>query len=193
MDDAPRAPLYSDVVRILVAGFEPWGSHRRNPSGEVARAMGGHVLPVRYDRAERAFLGILRRTRPAAVVLLGLAEGRKRISLEAVALNVDHCENGAWRRWRRPIARGPFVLSARLPLDRLHRRLRAAGIPVSISYHAGTFSCNHVFYLALSRTKVPCGFVHLPPERAMGLKTQRRAVELILQELRKQLSSRPRR
>lgn len=170
-------------MKILVTGFEPWGAVRRNPSGEIARALGGYVLPVRYDRAARALLGLLRRVRPEGILLLGLAERRDRIALEAVALNVDHCDEGPWRRWRRPIGKGPFVLPSRLPLDRLYRRLRRARVPVAVSYHAGTFSCNHVFYLALSRTRVPCGFVHVPPVRAVPLETQLRAVRLILQDM----------
>lgn len=157
---------------------------RRNPSGEVARALGGAVLPVRYDRAERAFRKMLRERRPEALVLLGLAPGRLRISLEAVALNVDHHEGPRWRRWRRPIRPGgPLVLEARAPLDRLIRRLRTARVPVTLSYHAGTFTCNHIYYLALAETKGPCLFVHLPPDRRVPLRTQLRAARVVAWEL----------
>ncbi len=167
-----------------MTGFEPWGRERRNPSGEVARALGGRVLPVPYDRAGRALLELVRATRPRAIVMLGLAPGRKKIGLEAVAMNVDHCEERPWRRWRRPIVRGgPFTLETRLPIGAIHRRLRRARIPAAISYHAGTFACNHVFYLALAKTRVPCGFVHVPPVRAIPLRRQIRAVEILLGEL----------
>ena len=171
-------------MNVLVAGFEPWGSETRNPSALVARRLKGHVLPVHWSRATRRLASLLTREKPKAVLLLGLASARKRIELEAVALNVDHCEDAPWRRWRRPIDAGrALALPARLPLDRLLRALRAAGLPAAISHHAGTFLCNHVFYTALRATRVPCGFVHLPSESAVPLDDQVRAVRLILDAL----------
>ena len=52
-------------------------------------------------------------------------------------------------------------------------RLRAAGEPVEISYTAGTYVCNHVFYEGqrISRElglSIPAGFVHVPATRADG-------------------------
>jgi pyroglutamyl-peptidase len=136
---------------------------------------------VRYRAAGDTLLRLVRETRPRAIVMLGLAPGREKISLETVAMNLDHCEDSYERRWRRPIVRGgPFTRPSRLPVDRLHRRLRAARIPVALSHHAGTFVCNHVFYLALARTRVACGFIHVPPVEAMPLREQIRAVKLIL-------------
>lgn len=170
-------------MRILIAGFAPWGRRRRNPSGDLARALGGHVLPVDYDRAGRELRRFIRKTKPGAILLFGLADGRKRLGLEAVALNVDHCESGRWKRWRRPIGKGPLALPARLPIDRLHALLRRARVPVAVSHHAGTFICNHVFYVALAATSVPCGFVHVPPVRKVPFVTQLRAARLILNEV----------
>ena len=170
-------------MQTLVTGFEPWGRERRNPSGELARAVGGHVLPVDYARAERELLRLIRGSRPDAILMLGLAAGRTRLNLETVALNVDHCEEGKGRRWRRPIRKGPLALSATLPVDRLYRALRKARVPVSLSAHAGTFICNHVFYVALAESRAPSGFLHVPPVRSVPFATQLRAVRLILDEL----------
>ncbi len=182
MDDGGLS-AYTRPVRILLTGFEPWGKNRRNPSGEVARALGGDVLSTDYSKAGRELARLSRRRRPRAIVMLGLGPTRKKISLEAVALNVDHCQERAWRRWRRRIGRGPLARPTRLPIDRLYRRLRAARVPVVISHHAGTFVCNHVFWLGLARSRVPCGFVHVPPARTLPLRTQIRAVRLILEAL----------
>jgi pyroglutamyl-peptidase len=169
-------------VTVLLTGFEPWGKNRVNPSGEIAKALGGHVLPVDYDLAARELRRLIRQTRPNALLLLGLASGRTRISLEAVALNVDHHEDrGKLGRWRRPIRRrGPIALEARLPLDRIFRRLRAARVRATVSHHAGTFVCNHVFYEGLAAFRGPCGFVHVPPFKAMSRPRQIRAIRTIL-------------
>jgi pyroglutamyl-peptidase len=171
-------------MSILLTGFEPWGSETSNPSAHVALALGGHVLPVDWTRATRRLKTLLRLERPKAVVLLGLGTGRRRIELEAVALNVDHCEDAPWTRWRRPIGKGKGLARAsRLPLDRLLKVLRAEKIPAGISHHAGTFLCNHVFYVALEATRVPCGFIHLPPESAVPLDVQIAAVRKVVEVL----------
>jgi pyroglutamyl-peptidase len=172
-------------VTVLLTGFEAWGKHRVNPSGEIAKALGGHVLPVDFELAARELRRLLRRFRPKTLLMLGLAAGRSRISLEAVALNVDHHENaGKQRRWRRTIRpRGPVALEARLPLDRLVRRLRAARVPAALSHHAGTFVCNHVFYEGLTAFRGPCGFIHVPPFKALSRPRQIGAIRTILAEL----------
>ncbi len=168
-------------MRVLITGFEPWGGVRRNPSGEAARVLRGHVLPVRYAEAGREIARLIRKTRPGAIVMLGLAPGRGKISLEAVARNMDYCEGPPPRRGRRKrIMKGPFERGTRLPVGRILRRLRAAGIPAGVSRDAGTFICNHVFYVALARSRVPCGFVHVPGERTLSFPRQVRALRLIL-------------
>jgi pyroglutamyl-peptidase len=172
-------------VKILLTGFSAWGSHRVNPSGVVALALGGHELPVDYRGAVRELRRLIRRERPDAVLMLGLAVGRKRVSLEAVALNVDHSEaKDRLHRWLRPIrSRGPIALEARLPLDRIYRRLKEARVPVTVSHHAGTFVCNHVFYEALALGRGLCGFVHVPPFKALSRPRQVRAIRMILDQL----------
>jgi len=168
-------------VNVLVTGFEPWDGRRVNASGEVARELGGAVLPVDFREADRELRRLLRRAKPDALLMLGLAPSRKTIALEAVALNVDHHENGGSNgAWRRPIVRcGPLALESRLPLEKLRRRLAKAGIPASVSHHAGTFLCNHVFYRGLTWTEGPCGFVHVPPFTALPQERMIRAARLI--------------
>ena len=170
---------YSDGVNILVAGFLPWGKHRVNPSGELAGEVGGHVLPVDFDRASRELRRLIRRHRPRAIVLLGLAAGRTRINLELVALNFEDHPRG-WRRIRKG---GPLALKSRLPVKRLLEKLRRARVPATVSFHAGTFVCNRVFYEALAASTVPCGFVHVPPFKAMSRPRQLRGIRTILRAL----------
>lgn len=108
--------------------------------------------------------------------MLGLAATRKKICLEAIAVNVDYEAGGK----PRPIVkRGPLALATRLPLDRLLKKVRG---PVAISHHAGTFVCNHLYYHALTR-KIPCVFVHVPPFKALSQPRQLRAIRSILDAL----------
>lgn len=156
-------------MKVLLTGFRPWGANQVNPSGVAAAALGGIVLPVDFDLADRILQREIRRRRPDALVLLGLAPTRKLLSLEAVALNVDHCEEpGSNEAWRRAIEQGaPPAMETRLPLEMLQLRLKDAGIRSSISHHAGTFLCNHVFYRGLRWIDGPCGFVHVPPFKSL--------------------------
>jgi pyroglutamyl-peptidase len=172
-------------VNAIVTGFEPWDSHAVNPSGEVARALGGVELPVDFRAADRVLRQLIRRRRPDALLMLGLADSRKSLSLEAVALNVDHHEGaGKNDAWRRPIQKGgPLAIESRLPLKDLQVRLKKSGIPASISHHAGTFLCNHVFYRGLSWMDGPCGFVHLPQFRELSRSRMIQAVRVILQAI----------
>lgn len=167
-------------VNTLVAGFEPWGTHRRNLSGELAREACGIVLPVDWNRADRLLKRALRERRPGVLILLGLAESRKRISLEKLALNLDFHESAPWRR-QRPIERGgPWIREGRLPWTRILKRWSRGGLPAALSHHAGTFLCNHIYYRALQIFDGPCGFVHLPPLKVLGPARQREALQQLL-------------
>jgi len=183
--DANGAVAYHRRMAVLITGFVPWGTHRVNPSGEIARELGGHLLPVDFDQAPKELRRLIRQNRPDAVLMMGLAAGRKTISLEAVALNVEHHdEKGKDRRWQRQIRRGgPLALRSTLPLERIYDRLRKARVPVSVSHHAGTYVCNRVFYEGLSACAVPCGFVHVPPFTALSQPRQIRAIREILRTI----------
>lgn len=169
-------------VNVLVTGFEPWDSHAVNPSGEVARELGGVELPVDFRAVDRDLYRLIGLRRPDVLLMLGLAANRKSLSLEAVALNVDHHEEaGKNEVWRRPIQKdGPLAIPARLPLGTLHEQLRDSGFRASISHHAGTFLCNHVFYRGLTWMDGPCGFVHLPTFRELSRPRMIEAVRVIL-------------
>jgi pyroglutamyl-peptidase len=168
-------------MKVLITGFEPWEDNDVNPSGIAARALGGVELPVDYARAGRELRRLVRKQRPDALLMLGLAPTRTRVELEAVALNVDHYEKrGSNYRWRKPILKGgPVAVRSRLPVDLIHRRLTAAGLPCGVSHHAGTFLCNHVFYLGMTLIDGPCGFVHVPPFKALSQARLLQAIRLI--------------
>ena len=138
------------------------------------------MLPVDWIRAERLLYRALRERKPGALILLGLAESRNRLSLEKLALNLDFHETPPWRR-QRPIERGgPWIREGRLPWTRILQRWSRSQLPAALSHHAGTFLCNHIYYRALQRFEGPCGFVHLPPLRVLGKSRQRKALQELL-------------
>jgi pyroglutamyl-peptidase len=181
---------------VLITGFEPFAGDHANPAQEVAKALDGRavpgaggrpagpgdclvrgvVLPVHHDAAGEIVRPALEASGLVAVIHLGLAAGRARISLERVAVNaMDYAipdARGDVRRDEPCAAHGPAACWSTLPLRRILDELTADGIPAHFSYTAGTYLCNYVLYttlraLAGRERAVPAGFIHLPLLPAM--------------------------
>ena len=134
-------------------------------------------LPVSYDGSSAALRAALQEVQPDALISLGVAVGRDVVSLEQVAINLDSAgieDNDGDRRCDEPIVPdGREAYFSSLPVRASFERLRAAGEPVEISYTAGTYVCNHVFYEGQRITRelglsIPAGFVHVPAICADG-------------------------
>jgi len=185
--DAPRdvASVPADPV-FLVTGFEPFGAHGLNPSEAVAKSLDGRriggvavvgaVLPVHHREAAWRVALLLRELAPLAVLHLGLAEGRARLALERVALNVMEYplpDNAGYRAEGEPCAAdGPAAYFSTLPLPEMLAALTAEGIPAYVSNTAGTYLCNQTLYttlheIAIRELPARAGFVHLPLSPAM--------------------------
>lgn len=84
-------------MRILVTGFEPFGTFPTNPSQTVALTVAPPagvdlmrlVLPVVANESVARLMQVVEEARPAAVLALGLAAGRRAIALERLAVNLD--------------------------------------------------------------------------------------------------------
>lgn len=174
--------------RLLLTGFEPFGgdSHH-NPSIALAQALQGerigglevvaHRLPCVFAQAPDALAEAIERCRPALVLALGQAGGRCELSLERVAINLVDAripDNAGARPVDVPVLPGgPSAYFTTLPIKAMVAAARTAGVPAAVSYSAGSFVCNQVFYvlqhaLAPASPPVPSGFLHLPllPEQA---------------------------
>jgi pyroglutamyl-peptidase len=196
---------------ILVTGFEPFGAHTDNPSRELAKTIDGRhiggqpvhgsVLPVHHADAVAAVERLVTELDPLAVVHLGLAEGRARIGLERVAINMlDYPipDVGGHRAVDEPcVVGGPAAYVSTLPLRPILAALSAEGIPAFISNSAGTYLCNQTLYATLHlvttrRRRARVGFLHLPllpsmvaatglDQPSMAVTTMLRALELTLE------------
>ena len=129
------------------------------------------VLPTEYGEAENRIRKLIREFRPQVIVGLGVAAGAQRIHLERLALNLDDSDepdnSGEIRVGRLIREKGPAAYWSTFPLPCLREALCKLGIPASISNHAGTFVCNHIFYVARHEVvrlhiRARCGFIHVP-------------------------------
>ena len=162
------------MTKVLLTGFEPFGTATSNPSGEIVKLISGDnivtaILPVAYAQSAEALLGLIEHHKPDVVICLGQAEGRTQITPERIAINLDDArlaDNEGVTRIDEPIlVDGPVAYVSTLPIKEFVTVINAAGVPAAVSLSAGTFLCNHIFYVAqdaLRGTKVRSGFVHVP-------------------------------
>ncbi|CAN2170158.1 Pcp Pyrrolidone-carboxylate peptidase (N-terminal pyroglutamyl peptidase) [Candidatus Nanopelagicaceae bacterium] len=160
--------------KILLTGFEPFGKASSNPSGEIVKQISGEnivtaILPVAYAQSAERLLALIAEHNPDVVICLGQAEGRKVITPERIAINLDDARladnEGVMRNDVRILEDGPDAYFSTLPIKEIVEAIKAAGVPAAVSLSAGAFLCNHVFYVAQNKfagTKVRSGFVHVP-------------------------------
>ena len=162
------------MTKVLLTGFEPFGTATSNPSGEIVKQISGDnivtaILPVAYTQSAERLLSLIAQHNPDVVICLGQAEGRTSITPEKVAINLDDARlpdnEGVVRNDVKILADGPDAYFSTLPLKEIVDAIKAQGIPVTVSLSAGAFLCNHVFYVAQNKfagKDVRSGFVHVP-------------------------------
>jgi len=166
------------TTTVLLTGFEPFGGDSANPSGEAVHRVASRwegpeilvtaVLPVTFAGAARRLRELLAEHRPEVVIAAGLAGGRAAIGVERVAVNLIDTripDNDDDQPVDVPSVPGAAAAHfATLPVKEIARRVTDAGIPAEVSYSAGTFVCNHVFFTALeaAASGTRAGFVHVP-------------------------------
>lgn len=177
--------MTDDVV--LLTGFDAFGGDLVNPSIDLARTLadervaGARVvavqLPCEFARAPAGLIQAIERWSPRLVLAIGQAAGRAELSFERVAINLIDAriaDNASAQPIDRPVdAAGPAAFFSSLPIKRMVAAARRGGVPAAVSYSAGTFVCNQVFYvlqqhLARYSPHTPGGFLHVPllPEQA---------------------------
>ena len=162
------------MSKILVTGFEPFATSSLNPSAEIVKALKGDdlvtaILPVVFGQASAQLRELIDLHKPRAVLCLGQAEGRSEMTPERIAINLDNARiadnAGNQPLEQRIMADGPDGHFSTLPIEKMVASMKAAGIPASISLSAGTFVCNHIFYVLqdyLKDSSVKSGFMHVP-------------------------------
>jgi pyroglutamyl-peptidase len=165
--------------KVLLTGFEPFGEASFNPSGAVVQVIAEEgidgieivtaILPVEFKRSAAILAELISSHKPDVVISLGQAEGRDFIGPEQVAINLADAriaDNAGVKLENQPInvsaADGYF---STLPIRAIVDAISALGISVKISYSAGAFICNEIFFAAqssLQGSAVISGFIHLP-------------------------------
>lgn len=176
--------------KVLLTGFDAFGGQSLNPSWLAVQALHGRrvlghtvvaaQLPTVFDASLRELDALLRQHQPSLVICVGQAGGRKVLSLERVAINVNDAplaDNAGAQPVDTPVVRdAPVAYFTSLPIKAMLAALHDEGVGAEVSQTAGTFVCNHVFYgLMRSLATAPelaharGGFVHVPwlPEQGV--------------------------
>ena len=172
---------------LLLTGFEPFLEYTVNPTMRIAEKLDGEqineyhvisrILPVDFNRSGELILQWIEELKPDAVVSLGLAAGRYKITPERVALNVKDgdADNEGYQPVDEPIsAQGPAAYLSTLPVRSMTQALLQAGLPAEISNTAGAYLCNNIMYeglhyAATNKPEMLSGFIHIPADHQLAI------------------------
>lgn len=164
-------------MKLLMTCFKPFGGQSLNASYEllsrISNPYKNHplyklTLDVVYQEAGEAVIEEIKRIEPDLILLLGQAGGRSCLTLEYFALNMRSSaikdNKGTVLELQEIEKDGASALKTTIPLEQIKDGL---GDTLKLSYHAGTYVCNDVYYQVLSfikknRLEIPCAFVHIP-------------------------------
>jgi pyroglutamyl-peptidase len=167
-------------MNILLTGFGAFLNNDENPTEEIMKifpiSIYGNkviklVLPVDFNNAFDQVKEAIDEFKPEIIINFGLARGRKAITPERVAINVndskqsDNVGNAPQDETINP--NGLNAYFTKLPLKKIVEKLNQKSIPVSISNTAGTYVCNNIMYRVLEYIDqidldAVAGFVHVP-------------------------------
>ncbi len=146
-----------NTAPILITSFQSWRAHQPSNSSDdllaalqkrgqlPADSLWLRQVPVSFELAPIRAIGEIYRTRPRAVICCGMAERRIYLSVEQQA------------------SRARTTLTTTIDLPLLLQNTRFS----TISYDAGTYVCNHLYYSVLEHSskqswKLPAIFIHVP-------------------------------
>ena len=195
-------------MKIIVTGFDPFGGETINPSIECVKALpeieGVELirleLPTVFKESAKRLNEVINDVKPDAVLSVGQAGGRTGITMERIAINVDDAripDNISQQPIDETIqTEGEPAYFSTLPIKRIVKAIREAGISAEVSNSAGTFLCNHIMYQSLfAATKADkpfkAGFMHIPfiPEQttdkpSLPLEESTKALQIAIETIR---------
>lgn len=191
--------------KVLLTGFDPFGRDTINPALEVVKQLDGLVVddielialevPTVFQKSIKVVQEGIEKHTPDVVICVGQAGGRKQITPERVAINIDDAripDNEGNQPIDEPIVEGgPAAYWTTLPIKKMVQQMRRVGVPATVSNTAGTFVCNHLFYgmmhyLHEQAPHVRGGFIHIPfiPEQILDKSAPSMSLDLIVKGIK---------
>ena len=170
--------------KILLTGFEAFGTTPLNPAERVASMLDAEVIedsqiisrvvPNTFFNSIDVVQKEITEINPDIIVMLGEYGGRSMITVERLAHKLNDSaryaladNDGKVLLDVETVKDGPTAYYSTLPIRAMVKAMRAEGIPADISDTPGTNVCNHLMYgilhfIASQRLNVRAGWIHLP-------------------------------
>ena len=164
-------------MRILISAFKPFNKETINPSLIIANEIASNYkeliqvlsLNVEYNNDSVLLIDKIKTYKPDYLFCLGQAGGRSKVSLEYFALNMqsaaikDNIET--YILHNEIIKDGKEAYKSNINLLDVINNVNNEHL--AISYNAGTFICNEIYYNALkyiddNNLNTKCVFIHIP-------------------------------
>jgi pyroglutamyl-peptidase len=162
-------------MKILVTGFNPFLGQTLNPSQRLATELENDfsanveslILPVEFKTSSDYLFKNKTLNEYDHVLLIGQATGRSKVGFEKVALNwvqTEHRDEAGFRPNPGPIdPSAETALLSQFPIDNIVHYLKSKDLNVEISFSAGTFVCNELYFRCVQKhPKTSIVFIHVP-------------------------------
>lgn len=201
-------------MKILITGFEPFGSNNENSSWVVANKVATQntfgidialeLMPVSFKSVAKTLRTAVTRHNPDLLIMLGQAGSSDKVRLERIAINMmdaRNADNDGFIPDEEPInTETPVALFTNTDIKQLYNAIVEQSIPVKISNSCGLYVCNRIYYEALMLcneiNKMKAIFVHLPlydgqrdaneNQHTLPLDKMEKAINVIINKLREE-------
>jgi pyroglutamyl-peptidase len=194
----------NEKLRILVTGFGPFPGAPWNPTQPLVVRLTklrrpafsdvdffGHIFPVTYKAVDRELPQLLKKHRPQALLMFGLAARTAHVRVETRARNAVTMlwPDAAQTRSRKgSIVSGPDATMFGPHAAKLLRAARMTGIDARASRDAGAYLCNYLSWRATEAVGDNndlrlAAFVHIPLLARDGTSVRRGVSRITLEEL----------
>jgi pyroglutamyl-peptidase len=161
-------------IKILLTSFQTWLPHQVSNSSDDLLAIIEESdfldslfflrqLPVDITQASKMAIATIKQLNPEIILACGMAESRQQLSLESQAIYQNH------------------TLKTAINLEKLVSKLSAT----FISYDAGKFVCEGLYYHLLKYYSTQCLFIHVPILKPENQDIIIKDFQLIIQEISK--------
>jgi pyroglutamyl-peptidase len=172
-----------EALRILITGFGPFPGAPFNPTTPLVKRLTqlrrpaldgvtliGHIFHVTYQTVDRELPDLIKRLRPDALLMFGLASRTAHLRIETRARNAitTHLPDADGNRAQKTsIVREADALLFGPHTANLLQAARSTGIDARLSRDAGAYLCNYLSWRAIEATKQADGpalasFIHVP-------------------------------
>ncbi|MCK1640138.1 pyroglutamyl-peptidase I [Bradyrhizobium sp. 157] len=194
----------SDKLRILMTGFGPFPGTPYNPTQPLVDRLtrlrrpafadvelSSHIFPVTYNAVDRELPLALRKHRPHALLMFGLASRTPYLRIETRARNAVTMlwPDAAQTRARKgSIADGADAQRFGPHTAKLLRAAKNTGLDARASRDAGSYLCNYLSWRAIESVRGDNGprvaaFIHIPPLARSGAARRKGSPRISLEEL----------